>query len=183
MFLLLLSCCSRLDHPWRRCVGKQTPAVPENAAPQRRLVGQVLFPAARAAQPPEHEDLLGSSHVSQLSWHMSFSQPSARAQQCHPCLQLNVESGFRYIFEHSSACGNIVNVSPVSLSFSVSRLRIWLSRSTSKTHALDDDETLLRLTASQTGTTRGVMVSRIMGACDIAPTLHFVEPGLNLNAE
>ena len=27
------------------------------------------------------------------------------------------------------------------------------------------------------------MVSGIMGACDIVPTLHFVEPGLKLNAE
>ena len=27
------------------------------------------------------------------------------------------------------------------------------------------------------------MVSGIMGAYDIAPTLHFVEPGLKLNAE
>ena len=49
--------------------------------------------------------------------------------------------------------------------------------------ALGDDETQLRLTASQTATTGGVMVSGIMGAYDIAPTLHFVEPGLQLNAE
>ena len=27
------------------------------------------------------------------------------------------------------------------------------------------------------------MASGIMGACDIAPSLHFVEPGLMLNAE
>ena len=27
------------------------------------------------------------------------------------------------------------------------------------------------------------MVSGIMGACDIAPSLHFVEPGLKVNAE
>ena len=27
------------------------------------------------------------------------------------------------------------------------------------------------------------MVSGIMGACDMAPMLHFVEPGLKLNAE
>ena len=58
-----------------------------------------------------------------------------------------------------------------------------MSRSTSKIDALDDDETLLRLTASQTDTPRGVMVSGIMGACDIALTLHFVELGLKLNAE
>ena len=30
------------------------------AAPRRRLVGRVPFPAARAAQPSEHEDLLGN---------------------------------------------------------------------------------------------------------------------------
>ena len=41
---------------------------------------------------------VGASHISQLSWHMSFSQPSARAQHCHPSLQLNVESCFRHIF-------------------------------------------------------------------------------------
>ena len=45
------------------------------------------------------------------------------------------------------------------------------------------DETPLRLTASQTDTTRGVMVSGIMGACDIAPSLHFVEPRLKINGE
>ena len=77
----------------------------------------------------------------------------------------------------------MVIFSRAPLSFSVSLPRIWLSRSTSKIDALDDDETPLRLTASQTDTTRGVMVSGIMGARDIAPTLHFVEPGLKLNAE
>ena len=56
---------------------------------------------------------------------------------------------------------------------------MWLSRSTSKIDALDDDETQLRFTASQTATTRGAMVSGIMGALDVAPTLHFVELGLN----
>ena len=76
-----------------------------SAAPRCRLVGRVLLPAARAAQPSEH--------ISQLSWHMSFSQSSARAQHCHPSLQLNVESGFRHIFEHTSACGNRVIFSPV----------------------------------------------------------------------
>ena len=77
----------------------------------------------------------------------------------------------------------MVIFSPVPLSFSVSLPRIWLSRSTSEIDALDDDETPLRLTASQTDTTRGVMVSGVMGACGIAPSLHFVEPGLKLNAE
>ena len=61
--------------------------------------------------------------------------------------------------------------------------KIWLSRSTSKPSALDDDDTPLRLTASQTATTRGVMVSSIMGALDSAPTSHFVEPGLKVNGE
>ena len=64
------------------------------------------------------------------------------------------------------------------LNFSLSLPRIWLSRSASKIDAPDDDETPLRLTASQTATTRGVMVSGIMGALDIAPTIHVVEPGL-----
>ena len=48
---------------------------------------------------------------------------------------------------------------------------------------LDDDETPLRLTASQTATTRGVMVSGIMGALDNAPTLQFVERGLKITGE
>ena len=60
---------------------------------------------------------------------------------------------------------------------------IWLSRNTSKIDALDDDETPLRLTASQTATTRGVMVSGIMGVLDIAPTLHFAGPDLKINSE
>ena len=64
--------------------------------------------------------------------------------------------------------------------FTVPRIR--LSHSTSKTDALDDDETPLRFTASQTATTRGVLVSGVMGALD-APTLHFVEPGLKINGE
>ena len=55
-------------------------------------------------------------------------------------------------------------------------------RSTSKIDALDDDETPLRLTASQTDTSRGMMVSGIMDAFDIAPTFHFVEPGLKIIA-
>ena len=53
-----------------------------------------------------------------------------------------------------------------------------ISLSTSKTDALDDDETPLRLMASQTATTRGVIVSGINGALHIAPTLHVVELGL-----
>ena len=65
--------------------------------------------------------------------------------------------------------------------FSLSLPRIWLSR-TSKTDALDDG-TPLRFTASQTVTTRGVLVSGIMGPLDIAPTLHFVEIGPNINGE
>ena len=63
-----------------------------------------------------------------------------------------------------SACGNMLHFSSMPLSLSVSFLRIWLSRSTSKIDALGDDRTQLRVTASQTATTRGVMVSGVMGA-------------------
>ena len=49
--------------------------------------------------------------------------------------------------------------------------------------ALGDNQTPLRLTASQTATTRGVLVSGTMGALDIAQTLHFVEPDLQINCE
>ena len=69
----------------------------------------------------------------------------------------------------------------VHVASSLSLSRIWLSRSTLKTGALGDDETPLRLTASQTATTGGVMVSGIMNALDIAPTLHFVEPAWKIN--
>ena len=47
---------------------------------------------------------------------------------------------------------------------------------------LDDDEAPLRLTESQTATTRGVVVSGIMGALDIAPTSHIVERGLKISS-
>ena len=60
---------------------------------------------------------------------------------------------------------------------------MWLSRSASQTDALDDDETPLRLTAFQTATTREVTASEIMGALDIAPSLHFVEPVLKINGK
>ena len=43
--------------------------------------------------------------------------------------------------------------------------------------------TPLRLAVSQTATTRGVVVSGIMGAFDIAPTLNFMELGLKINGE
>ena len=66
------------------------------------------------------------------------------------------------------------------VAFSLSLPRIWLSHSTSETDALEEDETPLRLTASQTATTQGVRVS---DALAIAPTLHFVEPGLKINGE
>ena len=75
----------------------------------------------------------------------------------------------------------VVFFSVFMLQLSLSLPRMWLSRSTSKTDALDDDETPLRLTSSQTATTRGVMVSGIVGALDIAPMLHFVEPGLKIS--
>ena len=39
------------------------------------------------------------------------------------------------------------------------------------------------MTRHRTDTTQGVMVSGILGALDIALTLHFVEPGLKINSE
>ena len=181
MFLLLLSCSRPITHgddalaSSRQLLQKCSSAT--SSGRTSPFSGCASSPTIRT------RGSVGVSHISQLSRHMSFSQPSPRAQHCHPSLHLNVESGFRHIFEHSSACGNMVIFSPVPLSSSLSLPRIWLSRSTSKIDALDDDETPLRLTASQTDTTRRVMVSGIMGACDIAPSLHFVELGLKLNAE
>ena len=55
----------------RRRVGKQTPA-----PPRRRLLRLFGFLAARAAQPSEHEDLLGVCLVSQVCF--SFSQVLAK---------------------------------------------------------------------------------------------------------
>ena len=131
MFLLCRVFMS--PHPLRRRVGKQTPAAPELQLPDVVWSDESFFPDARAAQPSEHEDLL---------WLVI-------SRNClGTCLSRNlrnVESCFRHIFEHSSACGNMVIFSPAPLSSSVA-------------------------------TTRGVMVSGIVGACDVAPSLHFVEP-------
>ena len=170
MFLLLLSCSRPITHGDDALASRRQL---RNAAPRRRLVGRVPFPAARAAQPSAHEDLLGSA----TSRNCLGTCLSRNLRHVHSIATQNVESGFRHIFEHSSACGNMVIFSRVPLSSSVSLPRIWLSRSTSKIDALDDDETPLRLTASQTDTTGGVMISGIMGAGDIAPRSHFVEPG------
>ena len=91
-----------------------------------------------------------------------------------PCRDFQCAPLFFNAFLHSQS---------TRLVFSFSPPRIWLSRSTSETDALGDDETPLRLTALKTATTRGVMVFGIMDALDIAPTLHFVEPGLKVNGE
>ena len=148
-----------------------------SAAPRRRLVGRVLFSSCASSPTTRTRGSVGVKPcLAIVLAHVFLAIFGA-------WLQLNVDSSFRCIFEHSSACGNMVIFSPVPLSSSMSLPRIWLSRSTSKIDALDDEETPLRLTASQTATTRGVMASDIMGACDIAPSLHFVAPGLKLNAE
>ena len=104
MFLLLLSCSRPITHG------------DDALASSRQLLQKCssatssgrTSPFSGCASSPIHQNTricLGVSHISQLSRHMSFSQPSARAQHCHPSLQLNVESGFRHIFE---ACGNMV---------------------------------------------------------------------------
>ena len=153
------------------------------AAPRRRLVRRVFF---RLREQPNHQNTRicwGQPYLAIVLAHVFLAIFGAcTALPPKPSVERRVRFSAHF-FEHSSACGNMVIFSRVPLSFSVSLPRIWLSRSTSKIDALDDDETPLRLTASQTATTRGVMVCGVMGALDIAPTLYFVEPGLKLNAE
>ena len=58
------SCCCSHVHgrsPMEAMRWQADASCSRSAAPRRRLVGRVLFPAARAAQPSEHEDLLGSA--------------------------------------------------------------------------------------------------------------------------
>ena len=149
-----------------------------SATLRRRLVRRVFFPAARAAQPSGHEDLLRFA----LSRNGLFHSRSAwRAGCCHDFHCSHHECKVLLYSVFLVVCFIVSVSAPDAVSLSLPR--IWLSRSTSKTDALDDDETSLRLTASQTAITRGVMVPGIMGALDIAPTLHFVGPGLKINGE
>ena len=94
--------------------------------PLRRRVGQADASCSRIAAP---QGSVGVSHVSQVSRHMCFSQSLARAWHYHEffsSLQLNVKSGFGAFLDTL---------------LSLSLPRICLSRSTSKTDALGDDET------------------------------------------
>ena len=116
MFLLLLSCSWPNALASRRQLLQKCSSATSSGRTSP-FSGCVSSPTIRTL------GSVGVSHISQLSRHMSFSQPSARAQHCHPSLQLNVESGFRHIFGHS-ACGNMVIFSPVPLSVSVSLPRI-----------------------------------------------------------
>ena len=105
-----------------------------SAAPRRRLVGRVLFPAPT----PEHEDLLGS-------------QPNCLGTMRHlrRVLQLNVSPVFQAVF-----CLYMVLL-VVTPKFGC---RAALQRSMRLTMMRQ-----LQVTASQTDTTRGVMISGIMG--------------------
>ena len=59
-----------------------------------------------------------------------------------------------------------------------------IARSTSKTGALEDNETPSRLTSTTAAQTGGlVMFSGIKGALHITPTWYFGKPGLNVNGE
>ena len=87
---------------------------------------------------------------------------SEKAKWCSGCARISLS---RDCFFHSRSFGRMQGI---VVSFIFPRARLW--RITSKTDTLDDDETPLRLAASPTATTRGVMVSGIMGALDIAPT-------------
>ena len=66
------------------------------AGPRRRLVRRVLVPAARAAQPSEHEDLLGSAMSrNDLGTCNLWRVHSITTNHIQ---QLNVESGFGAFF-------------------------------------------------------------------------------------
>ena len=126
--------------PCRRCVGASGSG---GAAPRRRLVGRV-FPAARAAQPSEHEDVLWFALSRKCFF--SFSQFLEHAQYCRELYCSRPERKV-FLFNAFLLCFSLFFVS-ANVAFSLSLPRIWLSRSTSKIDALDDGETPLPLTAS-----------------------------------
>ena len=88
------------------------------SSPIETTGGQADASCSRIAAP---RGSVGVSHISQLSWHMSFSY-----HKSYSSLQLNVESGFGAL---------------LGTFFSLSLPKNWLSRSTPKIDALDDDET------------------------------------------
>ena len=169
MFLLCRMFTSR--HLLRRCVGKQTPAAPEVQLRNVVWSDESLF---RLREQPNHQNTRfcwGRPCLAIVSAPVFFAILGACTASPHIIFKLSVERRVRFwrIF------GRFFSSVPLPM--------IWLSRNTSKIDALDDDETPLRLTASQTATTRGVMVSGIMGVLDIAPTLHFAGPDLKINSK
>ena len=161
--------------PLRRRVGQADARCSRSAAPRRRLVRRVVFfqlqGAARAAQPSEHEDLLGNRFCLILAVAMTHLAQSHSLVHL-PCCDVHCFSLLFTAFLVVFQCFWYIHSRSTRLAardtVSVSLPRIWLSRSTSETDALGDDKTQLRLTASQTATTRGVMVSGIMGGLDMA---------------
>ena len=180
--VLVVALMFTADRPWRRCVGKQTRAAPEL---ELRDVVWSDESFSQLREQPNHQSTRicwGQPYLAIVLAHVFLAIFSAcTALPPKPSVERRVRFSAHFL-STLLLVENMVIFSRVPLSFSVSLPRIWLSR-TSKIDALDDDETPLRFTASQTDTTRGVMVSGIMGTCDTAPSLHFVEPGLKLNAE
>ena len=165
MFLL----CRMFTSPrlLTRCVGKQTPAAPEVQLRDVVWSDESFF---LLREQPNHQNTRirwGQPCLAIVSAHVFLAS-------CGACIALP------QVMIKPSVERRVQSWRILGTFFSLLLPRIWLSRSTSKIDALDDDETPLRYTSSQTATTRGVMVSGIMGALDIAPTLHFVELGLEI---
>ena len=74
-------CCSHVhvSSPTETMCWQADANCSRSAAPRRRLVGRVLLPAARAARPSEHEDLLGSA-ISRNQFHLVTPRDLAVAQ-------------------------------------------------------------------------------------------------------
>ena len=90
--------CFTSPHPLRRCVGKQTRAAPEMQLRDVVWSDESFF---RLREQPNRQNTRicwGQPYLAIVLAHVFLSQSSARAQHCHPSLQLNVESGFRHIF-------------------------------------------------------------------------------------
>ena len=156
--------------PLRRCVGMQTPAAPEVQLRDVVWSDESFF---RLREQPNHQN-------TRIFWGLpcptifcSFSQFLAHAGHCREFHFSHHECQVLLLLHFWLFC---------SVSVAAHVASACHSEGFGCRAALDDGETPLRLTASQTTTTRGV-VSGIMSALDIAPTLHFVEPGLKINAE
>ena len=97
------SCCCSHVHgrsPMETMRWQADASSSRSAAPRRRLVGRVLFPAARASsQPSEHEDLLGSA----TSRNCLGTRLSRNLRSCTALPQITVKVMDEYIVPNCTA--------------------------------------------------------------------------------